>query len=593
MKKLPSPASLALPRLHARWGLLTLALAASSVQAQTLIDAAATVGITNTLMQQGTSTDMGALQRANALKAQMQAQQAQQQQMLQQTSGSAATPAANGATNNAANNPGNIGPIGSVGAGGASTPAPATLIPVQPLTAQQQQLLEQARQNLSLSKPRPAQALFEQLIAQNYQQPEAHFGLGLAMFAQNNLKGAKFEFAQYAALAPQSFEGAYNLGVIAARQGDHNEALKQFTEAASKSAQGSPVARRQVLDALAGEQLRRNDYAALVTTLTQAQAIDPSDAGLQLRLGQAMTLTGKGTEALPLLYAAMQNPSYRPDAAGLIADIYLAQNLPDRALSTMNSAVAQAASDSERADLLLRKTQVQHRLKQEKQALGTVREALQLDSRSASANAALAQLLTDQGDKAAGLQSWQKAVQYDSGNAAYRLSLAAAQLNAGQLPEAKQSAQQAAKLSGDKATQARAELLQGISSYRQKDYPGAVSFFKSSSTKQPSADTSLWLGLGSYALKDYPAAIAAFTDSIKLQDTPAARLNLGAAYLATGRFKEAEPLLQSVVKLDSGNAQAWYQLGLARRALGNAAEARASFKMAAGLGYAAANAELK
>lgn len=570
MKNL-SPAPLAPSPSLARWGLvLSLALTLASAQAQTLIDTSATVGISNTLMQQGTSNNMGALQRANNLKAQLQAQQGQQQQVLQQVDGQAAQAQAQ--------------------ASQGTSPAQVT---AQPLTAQQQQNLSQARQLLSTGKHKQAQSAFEALIAQNYQQPEPHFGLALAMFAQNNLKGAKFEFAQYAALAPQSFEGAYNLGVIAARQGDHNEALKQFSEAAAKSAQASPVARRQVLDALAGEQLRRNDYASLVTTLTQAQVIDPSDAQLQLRLGQAMTLTGKGVDALPLLYTAMQTPAYRGEAVSLIADIYIAQNLPDRAVSSLNTAIAQAGNDAERADLLLRKAQVQNRLKQGKAALATAHEALQLDSRSAAAHAVLGQLLGDQGDKTGSVQAWQKATQYDSKNPAYLLNLAAAQLAAGQLTEGRQSAASAAKLSKDSSVDARAEFLQGVAAYRLKDYKGALSSLKASSTKLPSADTSLWLGLSSYALKDYPTALMAFNDSLKLQDTAEARLNLGATFLAMGMFKEAEPQLQTVVKIDSGNAQAWYQLGLARRALGNTAEARASFKMAAQLGYSAAYDELK
>ncbi len=575
-----APALLAQSRSYARWGVclaLALTAATGSVAAQ-LVDTVTTVGVANTLMQQGTGTDMGALQRARALKAKLQAQQVAQQQLLQQ----AAPPPAN-----------------MQGAADQPQPAPTetgavtALVPVQPLTEAQQAQLEQGKQLLSQGSVKAAQNIFESLIAQNYQQPEPHFGLGLALFAQTNYPGAKFEFGQYATLAPQSFEGAYNLGVIAAKEGDHNEALKQFTEAAAKSAQASPVARRQVLDALASEQLRRNDYAPLVSTLSAAQAIDPTDPQLQLRLGQALMLTGKGTEALPLLYSAIQTPEYRADAASLIADIYLSQNLPDRALSSLNASIAQASSDSERADLLLRKAQLQSRLKQDKDALGTVREALQLDSRFVQAQAMLAQLLGDQGDQAGSLKAWQKTVQLDNKNAAYHLSLAAAQLGASQPDAARKSAQQAAKLTSDERLQARAELVQGIAEYRQKEYRQALKSLSSSSTKQPSADTSLWLGLTSYALKDYPAAIAALSDSIKLQDTPAARLNLGATYLASGMFREAEPLLQSVVKLESNNAQAWYQLGLARRALGNTAEAKASFKMASQLGYGPASAELK
>lgn len=578
--KNPAPAPLAEYRSSARWGLaLALTLTLPLASAQTLMETGTSVGIMNTLQQVGAPNGAAATQAARQLGQQLQTQNAQVLQPANGAAPAAATPSAPATS---------VAGAAQNGSNGAQVAA----LPITPLSAQQQAQLAQARADLSANRMPQAQRGFEALIAQNYQQPEAHFGLALALLAQQKFAGAKFEFAQYSALAPQSFEGEYNLGVIAARQGNHDEALQQFGQAAQKAAQASPVARRQVLDALASEQLRHNDYAALVSTLTQARTIDPADPQLQLRLGQAMVLSGQGVDALPLLYAAAQRTETRADAASLIAAIYLGQNLPDRALGAIDAALAQAESDSERADLLLRKAQVQRQIGRGSAALTTVREAQQLDSHLAAAYVAAAELLSEQGDRAGSVAAWQRATQLDRSPATL-LELAAAQLNAGQNAEARQSAQRISSLSKDAALLARAELLQGVAAYRLKDYAAASRLLQSSSMRAPSADTALWLGLSSYALKDYTAARLAFSDSLRLKDTPAAHLNLGVTYLALGLFKDAEPQLQTAVKLDSANAIAWYQLGLARRALGNDAEARASFRQAAQLGYAPAKAEIK
>lgn len=557
-----------------RWAALTLALAAAPVaHAQTMLDTLQTINISNTLDQQNVSGGQAALDRARALKGQLQGQAAPDTSVP-------ATPAA-----------------GTVPAAAPTSAAPTlpAATPTLPFSDAQAARLKSAKVLLSQSKWAQARAIYEGLIADNYQQPEPHFGLALSLFALDDLTGARFELNQFVALSPESFEGPYNLGIIAVQNKEYDEALKQFTAAAALSSKAAPSARRQVLEALASEQSRRQDYAGLSATLTQALTIDPNEAALQYRLGQAVALSGNGAGALPLLYGALQNNATRAGAALLIADIYDAQKLPDRAVRELDSAAGQSLSGTDRARLLVRKAQLLQVQNQLKPAAQAAREAALADTRSASAAATLGALLAATNDLSGSLAAWKKAAQLEDKNANILLNLAAVQLSLGQNAEARHNAALTLKLAAvsDTAALARAAFVQGVSAYRLKDYPAAVSALTGSAARQPSAETSLWLGLSHYALKAYPAAIAALSDSVRLRSTSSARLNLGAALLAAGRFAEAEPNLRSVVVEDPGNAAAWYQLGLSRKAQSKTAEAKTAFAAAAKLGLAEARAELK
>ena len=608
-------------RARWRWAALSLALAAAPLaQAQTLMDTLQTVNISSTLDQQNTSSGAAALDRARKAGQNLNAQTTQSgaaQDAANQTADRLAAGQQN-ATNDSmtvhfdvctltpqfcvdgkpiSTTSGGSAPATTSAAATAPAPVatpPAAVAPAQPFSPAQQARLDTAKALLSQGKPREARPIFEGLIAANYQQPEPHFGLALSLLALDDLTGAKFELGQFVSLSPTSFEGPYNLGVIAVRSQDYDEALKQFTAAASLSAQANPVSRRQVLDALATEQERRKDYAALSTTLQDALATDPASTQLKYRLGQAVALSGNGAGALPLLYPALQDASTRAGAALLIADIYAAQNLPDRAVRELDMAAGNVSS-AERAQLLTRKAQLLYAQKLTKPAVQSAQEAVRADSRNTAAAAALGELLAADNDLTGSLAAWRKAAQLDTKNPIIRLNLAAVYLALKQYSDARSSAALTFKLadSADSTTLARAGFVQGVAAYRLGDFAAADSALSASMARQPSADTSLWLGLSRYALKDYSGAITALSDSLRLQDSPSTRLNLGAALLAAGRFAEAEPHLRAAAVSDPGNAAAWYQLGLSRKAQGKDAQAQTAFASAAKLGYEAAKNELK
>ncbi|WP_412029510.1 tetratricopeptide repeat protein [Deinococcus yunweiensis] len=474
---------------------------------------------------------------------------------------------------------------------GAST---APVVTVTPLTAGQQQQLKTAQLAFQAGQFAQARRQYEALVAANYTNPEPHFGLALTLLAQKDDKGAAFELGQFMALAPNRFEGPYNLGVIATRAGRYEEALKLYGDAATlMKDRATPAAQRQVLDALATEQTRKADFAALSTTLAAVVALDPTDQDAQYRLAQARTLSGQGAAALPGVYALLKLAPARADAALLLADIYVAQGLPDRGLRELNAALTRVTVPADRSDLLLRKANLLAAMGDTRGAVLSAQNATRENGRNAAAFARLGELRGARGDRPGSLTAYQNAVRLAPQNAAYRVALAGAHLGLNHSAEASSEASAALKLKPVGVTLARAQYVQGVSAYRQKQYAAAIKALGASHAAAPSADASLWLGLSAYAAGDYTVASGALAESVKLDPTPMARQNLASALLASARYPEAEAVLRGLVTENARNAEAWYMLGLAQRAQQREPEARTSLKTAATLGSFRAQGALK
>jgi tetratricopeptide (TPR) repeat protein len=499
--------------------------------------------------------------------------------------------------------PADTSPDGSPAPGAAQASPTTTLgLPAKPPTPAFMAGLKVAQQNLQARNYRQAQTQFEALVSQNYQNPQAHFGLGLSLFGLNDLQGARFEFGQLAALNPAGFEGPYNLGVVADRQGQSAEALTLFIKAA-ELARGkvNPAVMRQILDAQAGEQARKPDYQALVLTLTEMVKNEPNDLELQYRQAQALAFGGQGKLALPVLFAVRQKQPSNIDAALLTAEIFAAQRLPDRAIRELDSAIAvlkPAGGGVAQARLLVRKASLLGSAGRSRDALAAAQSAVAADKRSAAAQAALGEALYARNDRPAALAAWKAAAALEPKNALYLANQAVVELAMGQTAQAVQNAQKASIMSDDataqtSTAQARAEFVLGVAAYNKGDYAEARASLTSSALKAPSGESSLWLGLASYAQKDYAGAVTALQDSLKVQPSTSTQLSLGSALISAGRYADAETTIRPLVLSDAGNAEAWYQLGLARRALGREQEALASFRTAATLGNVRAKTALK
>ncbi|MFC5847368.1 tetratricopeptide repeat protein [Deinococcus petrolearius] len=539
--------------------LLSVALACGPASAQSLVETVTTTGIQNTL---NTSALPGAL----AVPAVPQPPQAQTQATPAQTPTPAQASPASG------------------------TPAPA----VTPLSAAQQTALTAAQADFTSGRYAQARAAFEALVAQNYGNPAPHFGLALTLLAQKDDQGAAFEFTQFQVLSPGSFEGPYNLGVLAGRAGRYDDALKFYQDAAALApAPGNAGAQAQALEAVAGEQTRRADFASLGTTLSDLAALQPGNGDVQFRLAQARTLAGQGVAALPGLYALLQREPARVDAASLLADIYVAQGLPERALRELSAAVGRVGDGTARSALLLRQSGILAGRGELRAAIFAARDARTADTRNVAAYAREAELRLRNKDRAGALGAYRSAAQLAPKDAAIRTGLAALRLDLGQTAQATQDAALALTLSPDTATRARAQFVQGVGLYRQGQYARAQGLLASSAAASPGAEVWLWLGLSRYALKDYKGAVSALQASVQIAPEPATRRNLASALLADARYTEAEALARGLVADSPKDAEAWYLLGLSQRAQRRDGEARQSLRTAANLGNVRAREALK
>lgn len=551
----------------ARWILTAALLGSVTGHAQTLIDTAATTGIQNTLNSTGTPNPNPFIQRAKNVGQTIQnASQAAQAMSAQAAASTPTTPA---------------------------TQTPPVLT-VTPLTAGQLAALKTAQATFKAGNYALARTQFESLIAQNYNNPEPHFGLAMTLLALKDDRGAAFELGQFRLLAPDRFEGPYNLGVIASRAQRYDDALTLYSEAAKLvTTQASPEVQGQVLSALAGEQTRKADFAGLTSTLTQLAALRPDDSDIQYRLAQAQALSGQGAKALPGLYALLQKQPERADAANLLADIYAAQNLPDRAVRELDAALRRVKVPADRSSLLLHKATLLAAQGNTKDAIYSAQAAHLQDPSNLDAWVKEAQLRVARNDRQGALAAYEGAVQAAPKNARIRTELAALRLSVKQFPAAAQDAATALSLRPDPATQARAQYVQGVALYQQGQYAQARTLLNSSALATRNADVTLWLGLTDYALKDYAGAAAALAESVKLNPSVTARQNLASALLASARYSEAEAILQGIVKDNAKNSDAWYLLGLSQRAQQRTEDARKSFRTAAGLGNANALEALK
>jgi len=575
---------------HSAWQVTaTLLLTAAFVlplqaSAQTLIDTAAASSISTQLDQTQTSSG-GTLGPAEILR---RARVAAQQYQAAQTGSQA-----QGQTSTQTTGQSSFQVTQSGGAVTTTTAVPTTRPPAPGADLQAQ--LDQAAALIDSGSPAQAQARYQQLVAQNYTQPAAHFGLAQALLAGGDLAGAQFEFQQTLSLDPGSAAAAYNLGVIArvkAGQDASAEATADFTQAlALATAQTSGTNLKPYLTALASEQARQPGTPGLETTLSALLALTPDDATLTLQLAASLVAASKPAQALGVLYPLRQQDPGNVQAALATAQIYQSQGLPRRALSELTPAIT-ASSDAGRATLLTAQSRLLAQLG-DPGALQAARDAVQADRQNLAALSQLAAVYTQKGQQAQALDTWKAAAVLAPRDALVQSSYASALLARGLNQQALSAATAALKLSTVGDQRPGLLFVQGVAQFRRGNFSASRSALSSSVALRSSAEGLLWLGSADFALKDYASASVAFAASNGLSPAASTRRRQASALINAGRPAEAEPLLKALVTASSGDAEAWYLLGLSRRAQGREAEAKTSLTTAAQLGWSQAKAALR
>ncbi len=506
---------------------------------------------------------------------------------------------------------------GALGSGVAQTATPAPT-PVQAtasgptavvMTPALKAKLEAAQKLLNAKQYKKAQAAYQQAVSLEYRSFDAHLGLGLALFGQSDLLGARFEFSQLVALSPDRIEGYFNLGVVQVRSGDRSGAIASLSKAAEVGrGKVLPAVQIATLRSLAAQQIAGGTYADAAKSLGEALDLEPEDAALTLSLAETLYRSTKGSgdavgsavstpagdpttlsDALAYAYKVQAQSPGNLRATSLIADIYVDQKLVPRALSELERGVRQNPNKLEKAKLLFKKAQILQTANQRQKAILVLADSVKLDPSSGVAQYQYGRLLLEAQQTDRALSALKMAAKQNPRSAEVSLALAFAYDAKNNPAEAYRAAVATTKLTGDPTLIASANLLAGKAAYVSRQYGIAKRLLVGAS----SGEALTWLGLTNYALKDYPGAVTALEGAAKALPTNAVvQANLGASYLAAKRFSEAQSVLEGLVKRNPGYSEAWYNLGWALRNLDRAPEAQSAFKKAFNLGYAPARKEL-
>lgn len=456
-----------------------------------------------------------------------------------------------------------------------SQPAPAV-----------QQTLQQAQAAFEVGRLNEAVQGFEAVIARDFSNYSAHFGLGLALYRLGDLRGAAFEFTQLTVLDPNRFEGWFNLGVVRDRQGRAGEAAQAFAKAievGEKANLGASELKPAYIGQVKALRTQGQHEAAAPAARKGLEKV-PGDAELTSLLADSLVKANKPLEALPVLYQILANDPANVQAVSQIADIYTAQGLPLRALREIDRGLEATQDNAARAQLLLKKASLQ----QGHEQLASLQEAVRLDPELWAAHYNLGVARLRDGNASGALQAFQNAHAQNPDEPKVLLGLAAAHDRLGQAAEASRFAEMAAKASQG-PDKLEALFIQGKSLYALRRYSEAAEALSQVTQQKPdNAEAWFFLGVTQFNLKDYSAAAGSLEKAQALAPSAATAANLGAALYSADRYSDAERVLSQAVALDARNAVAWYNLGLTLRSLGRVAEARRAWQRSADLGYAPA-----
>jgi len=446
--------------------------------------------------------------------------------------------------------------------------------------------LKQAQAALDAGRLAEAINGFETIVSKDFSNYSAHFGLGLALYRQGDLKGAAFEFTQLTVLDANRFEGWFNLGVVRDRQGQAPDAATAFTKAIEVGGKAN-LSTTDLKPAYIGEAkaLRaQGKYDEAVKVLQDGLGKLPKDPDMTSMLADSLVKSGKPLDALPLLYDILASDPGNVRAISQIADIYMAQGLPDRAMREIDRGLEVVKDNSSKAQLLLKKST----LLQGNEQRVALQQAVLLDPKLWTAQYNLGLSRLKDGNPKGALDAFENAYAQNPDEPKVLLGLASSYDRMGQPASAARFADLAAKQSqGPDLIEAL--VLRGKSSYNLRRYSDAIqTLTQATGLKGDRADAWSWLGLSQFALKDYTSAASSLEKAQTLEPSAANAANFGAALYSVGRYSDAEKVLSQAVSLDDKNAVAWYNLGLTLKSLSRDAEAKRAWQHSADLGYAPA-----
>ncbi|WP_337845825.1 tetratricopeptide repeat protein [Thermus sp.] len=425
-------------------------------------------------------------------------------------------------------------------------------------------LLEKAEALLRAGSYEEAALAYEAYLAQDYGRLEAHLGLGVALAKAGRLEEARFALDQMTRLFPERYEGFYNLGQVLLLLGKPKEAA----EALGRAVELRPTEEAHL--ALAQALAQAGDAKGAAEALRKGLTPERSPA-YRLALAQALYAAGARAEAVPLLYALLNQKPQVAEAWDLLARILTEEGLKGRALRELDRGLAQVEGPG-RAKLLLRKAL----LSPNPEPL--LKEAYALDPGLWTAAYLLGRSRLEAKDPKGALPYLLSAYRA-APEPEVALALAGAYWALGDYKNAYRYA-------GEAGPPGR--LLQAQAAHRLGRKEEALSLLEGLSAPEA-------LGLRGALLLELgraEEALAPLGQAYQASPSPEVGVSLGAALIALRRYGEAEVVLREVLLKAPRLAAAWYNLGLALKALDRQGEAERALRQAALLGSLEARALL-
>jgi tetratricopeptide (TPR) repeat protein len=430
-------------------------------------------------------------------------------------------------------------------------------------------------------------------IAADYLVGDAHFGLGLAEFGRGDFAAALFSFTEVTRLYGDRFDGHFNRAVTLARLRRAAESAASFRRAlAEAEPEATPEDRLSAWTGLGTQLVLANEPGSAADAFAEALELDPDDTDLSFQRGSALLSAGRGLEALAeLTDIEARTSDYR--FSSLIAEVYLEQGQVDYALRALERAErkAQAAGDSAgQASSLIALGEIQRGLGREADATASYQRAADVDPTSWEARYALGAAYLTAVQPRSAVAPLLEAVVLVPDNGDVRLALASAYDQMGQPGDALAAAREALPRVTGAEAQAQARFIIGRALYLQGQYASASEEFGMVVQQRPgSASAQLWAGLAQYQQGDHAGAALFYERAVQLDpNSVEARVNLGAAYLASERYRDAEGIYAFLVQQNARDAESQYHLGWAQYAQQRDEEARNSWAQSCQLGYQAA-----
>jgi Flp pilus assembly protein TadD len=288
-------------------------------------------------------------------------------------------------------------PVTGCGAGGGESGARLALAddrlvekPARPAPPASE-LVRQGERRLAVGDPAGARPLFERAVQENPADARAQFDLGMALELLGDGAGAERRYRRAIELRAGFAEALNNLGLLLRAQGKAGEAvatLRQAVAANPASAEG------HMNLALALEE--SGDLPSAESEYREVLRIDPNNAMTRANLGLLLVRTGKKQQAVAELQRAL--PRARGNRAALltIGNGLRRAGDPAAAVGAIKEAIA-AGGKGPTPALLSELALAQLAAGYRSAAIGTLREAIELEDSYAIAHYLLANMLAADG----------------------------------------------------------------------------------------------------------------------------------------------------------------------------------------------------